>query len=326
MQPTTEEPPAGTSGWAGPTYAPPAAATTVRKGRPWLIAIVSTLTLLVLIAAIGNQWVTDKIADHVGGESFSDRFLSGLTTYSWRFSPRGGHDVDRLWLASVVMIAAVLVLTLLLVAAICRGNGAFGQAFLGAWAVVVVATLLAVYLRSAVVDSRRLMGRSVGTKAESIFYSPLSPNTSHIIAALCFGFVVGLVAGLTAVLSRRTDVVAPPVPPGYGAPAFGPPRDPHSAAAVPGPIASPSPWDDAGDRDTDDRADDVQHTAAMPVVDDPSRDSTPDRSGEATTQLPRAGWQRGPEPDPSSDAQHTTELPRSTAPDDDPDGPRHRND
>jgi hypothetical protein len=321
MQPTTDESSsAAPGGWAGPPYAPAIPAATVKRARPWLVALASTLTLLVLILAVGNQWVTDKIQEHIGTDSFGERFIRGLTTYSWRFSPRGGHDVDRLWLASLALVVTAIVLTLLLVAAICRGTGGFGQAFLGAWMVVVVATILAVYVRAAIVDTRGLFGPSVaGAKVDSIFYSPLSPNSSHVLAALAFGLVVGLVAGLTAVLSRTTDVVAPAVPAGYGAPAFGAPADQpgpsYYSQPVPGPIASPSPWsgsDDTSARDGDRAPDDEQQTKALPALDHPSAAPTSDATAPTS------------EATPAADTEHTTQLPRSSAPDDDgPDGPRH---
>jgi hypothetical protein len=325
MQPTNDEPAAGTSGWAGPTYAPPIPSATVKKGRPWLVAIVSTLTLLVLIAAIGNQWVIDAIARHFGSNDNGSEFARTVNTYSWRFSPRGGHDFARYWISSICLVVVVLVLTFLLVAAICRGPGSFVQSFFGAWAVVVVATLLAVYVRDAVLDTKVYLGSVSSGKVNAIFFSPVSPGTLQVLAGLAFGFVVGLAAGLTAVLSRRTEVVAPAVPPGYGAPAFGQPGDPYGAAAVPGPIASPSPWGGSGEREADNRPGDDQRTQAMPVVDAPNRD-TDGENTEATTQLPRADGQRSTS-EPPSDGQHTTELPRSTTPDeDDPEGPRHLSD
>lgn len=300
MQPTTEDPPAGSSGWAGPTYAPPIPAATVKKGRPWLVSLVSMLTMLVLIAALGNQWVSDAITRHFASNGNADEFARALNVYAWRFSPRGGHDFGRSWISSICLVVVVLVLTLLLVAAICRGTGSFFQAFFGAWTVVIVATLLGQYARAAVLDTKLYLGSGSADKTNAIFFSALSPGALQVLAGLGFGVVVGLAAGLTAVLSRRTDVVAPAVPPGYGAPPFGQPPDPYATAVLPGPIASPSPWGGPSDADSD-------------------------RNTTATTQLPHADWQRGA-PDPSSDVQHTTELPRSPAPDDDPDGPRHLSD
>jgi hypothetical protein len=311
------------AGWSGPAYAPPVPAATVKKARPWRVAIVAFLTLLVLIAGLGNQWVTDSVAKHVVGSSFIDNAARAMTSYQWRFSPQGGSDVGHVWLASLGLVAAALVLTLLLTAAVCRGNGGFGQAFIGAWLAVVGASMVAGYVRAVVIDAHKLIGPNAGTKANVVFFSGLSPGALLLAAALGFGLIVGLVAGLTAVLSRHTEVITAPIPPGYGAPAFAPPgfgapSDQPYGAGVPGPIASPSPWgrsdEPPADQPRETGTDGAQHTAVLPPVDAPAGESTT----ESTTEMPRRSW-----PSDSSDGEHTTQLPRSSATGDDTDGPRH---
>jgi hypothetical protein len=283
-----EPPRTDSAPWAGPAFAPAVPAATVKKGRPWLVAIVSFLTLLVLIAGLGNQWVTDAIFKHVSGRSFIDGATRAVTTYQWRFSPRGNRDIGHIWLGSLCLVATALVLTLLIVALVCRGPGGFGQAFVGAWMAVFTATQLGTYVRAAVIDANQLIGSSAGSKANVIFFSSLSPNAAQIAAGLGFGFVVGLVAGITAVLGRHNEVISPGVPPGYGAPAFG------AGPPVPGPIASPSPWstsDEASNTQTG--TSEPQHTAVLPSIDEPTRASSTQPDNEHTTQLPRT--------DPSED-------------------------
>lgn len=323
-------PPDTGSSWGGsPGYQQSGPTTTVKRGRPWLVAIVSFITLLVLIGALGNQWVTDHIAKDVVGSSFTDNVKRAALTYQWRFSPRGGSDFAHFWLASLCLVGTALVLTFLFVAVICRGKGGFWQGFFGAWFAVVLATIAGAYERAAVIDAHRFLGTSSsGNKANVIFFSSLSPNSFTIAAGLGFGILVGLAAGLTALISRQTEVLAAPViATGY------PPAPPDSTYApepaytpVPGPVAAPSPWG-GGEETTaiprsgqpygqpvaDERADEAatadesrdepaaasdapQETAVLPSVDEPTREPARDET-QQTTELPRSGDDGAPDDD-----------------------------
>ena len=335
MQPSHEqtypgnrsEDPFGT--WAHPTYESPPPGPMVTRGRPWIVALVAFLTLLVLIAALGNQWVTDSIRRHANGDTFIDHIVTAITTYQWRFSPRGGHDVARVWVSDFALIGTVLILTFLLVGTVCRGKGGFAQAFFASWMTVLAGTLIGGYVKAAVVD-RSLLLRSIShDTGNAIFFSPLSPGTSEIVGGLEFGFLVAVVAGVAAVLARRREplsAAAPAVEPApYATPAPYPTPVPYGAQAPyaaqpqerygeaqPGPAPVPaSPWS------YDDRSDAEQqpeHTAVLPPVEQPRGEG--ESEAQATTQLPRTesdaeGTAEQPRRERESEAEATTQLPRT---------------
>lgn len=260
MHPTDQSP-------QQPPYSPdrpPGAAPTVTTGRPWLVATVAFLALLVLIASLGNQATTDSIVKHVRGQSFWDNAVRSVTsTYAWRFSARGNQDFAHVWAASLALVVSVLVLTPLLVAIVSRGRGGFGQAFVGTWLAVVVATLLAAYVRALVVNETQLTGAR-NSKLNLVLFSGISPGAYQVAAGLGFGFVVALVAGLTARLGRRTEAIGGPPPGGYFPPyevaeTGRPEREVWSPPPVPTPVS--------GDRP---ETEDLQHTALLPTVDSPA--------------------------------------------------------
>jgi hypothetical protein len=344
MQPTNDDPqrsepvtgwlPSDTGNWAAPSFAPAASGATISKARPWLTAVVSFVILLILIAALGNQWVTDSIARHANAGTFGDRMAHSMNQYAWRFSPPSGGDAGHVWVANLANVGAVLILTLLLVPVVCRGKGGFWQAFFGAWFTVVAASLLGAYARAAVVDQSKLTGYAGQGKPDQILFSTISPGAATAFAALAFGLVVGLAAGITAVMTRRTEVIAAPPVPTFGAPWS---RDDEAdqswqamPAPLPGPTASPSPWSGSDtDRtpDTGSAADpppsdsSAEHTAVLPAVEQPAADRRWNQGSEQTADVPadNAGDSAG-----SDDTQATTQFPRSTPPpDDDESGPRH---
>jgi hypothetical protein len=160
MQPTYDESSnSDTGSWApSPGYAPAPAVDTVSKARPWPTALWAFATLLVLIAAAGNQWVVDSVARHSNGTTLGDRLAHLVNVYGWRFNPIGGHDFARTWVAGLAAVGTTLVLTLLLVAVVARGYGRFWQTFISVWCVVVAATLVGGYVRAAVVDVNQYGG------------------------------------------------------------------------------------------------------------------------------------------------------------------------
>ena len=276
--------PAPGSGYAGrPGYAPPPPAVAVTRSRPWLIALAATGTLLVLIVAVGNPTVTRKIYEHAAqSQGFGTRVLQSFTAYGWDLSP--AHDPDRLVLAGVIADVVVLALTLLLVALVTRGRGSFWQVFGATWLAVVVATMVGGYVRPLVLRSDfYAQGRS---KAEFVFFSQFSPGPGPLFAALVFGLVAALVAALIAVRTRRTEVIEAPIASPAPVPDDTPPprREAWTAppAAVPGPMANPSPWT----KDSEDRT--------------ISFDKPADDDAQQTRQLPTIG----------DNAQHTTAMPR----------------
>jgi hypothetical protein len=301
MQPTQPPPPPASGQRSGYVAAPPTV--TITRSRPWLIGLAALVVMVVLIASVSNQGVTDAILrSHFNRNDINDNVLQSFTYYGWRFGPLGGHDLGHFWLASLVFDASVLVLTLLLAAGVVRGRGAFGHVFLGVWMSVIVATQVSTYVRGAIVDPRvGIPGEN--SKPVEIMFSNFSANSYSLFVSLVFGFVTAIVAALVGVLTRKTQLFVQAPAPDYagaydmpvGAPAEAPvSREPWTAppAPVPGPVASPSPWTAPGPSETAEQG--THETAVLPAAEEPQRDDS------ATTEMPRA----------EDGEQHTTELPR----------------
>jgi hypothetical protein len=273
----------------------PAVITRVRTG---LVVLAAVLTEIVVIAAIGNQWVTKHIADSIqqdqlrragsASAGFGTDFKTALLTYNWRFAPQSG-DHQNVLLSQVLLILATVVISALLIAVVVRGPGSFGQAFFASWMAVVVATLLGAYLRGYV---NTIFRRS----AAQAMFGALGPNAFTFLAALMLGLIVGLVAGAVAMTTRRTVRLVAPAPPPL--PQYVPPEQPPPYYGERPRTAADHPqWHDqhygppapsAPPRDAD------QPTTALPTV---PRDDGP---GDATAQLPslRKEEQSPPEEDP----------------------------
>lgn len=181
----------------------------VTRARHWLIAAAATATMFVLIVGVGNPGVTRSIFDHNADRNgFGSAALQSFTAYAWDVT-KLGNDQGRLYLAGVLVDVAVLVLVFLLVAAVAAGRGSFIQVFVGTWLSVIVATLVAGYVRPAVVDST-VLGATGQTKAMTVFFSASSPGASLLFASIVFGVVVALVAAVVAVATRREEGVDEP--------------------------------------------------------------------------------------------------------------------
>ena len=193
---------------AGPRRAAASAAegATITKARPWLTALVSFVILLILIAALGNQWVTDSVARHANAGTFGDHLAHSVNVYAVAVQPAIGRrhrpflggepgqhrhrpDADaaarRGGLPRQGRLLAIAVRRLV------HGRGGHPARRLRA--------------RRAS-STRAQLGNAGQGKAEQILFSSLSPGPATAFAGLASGLVVGLAAGITAVLSRRTEV------------------------------------------------------------------------------------------------------------------------
>jgi hypothetical protein len=230
--------------------------------------------MLVIILALGNPPTTRALLRHsVGG--FGSRVAQSMASFVWDFGQL--DDPQHFYRANLVFDVVVLVLVLLLVTALAVGTGSFWRTFLSSWVAVVVAVLLAGYVRAALIDP---LGTVPGAgRAETTFFSQYSPGPVLLFAAIVVGLVVALIAALVAVTSRKREVVTAPAPPPEAArdeaapapttqatqatqatqPERRAPWAAPPAAAVPGPVTEPSPWSTS---DEDDR------TRALPRVED----------------------------------------------------------
>lgn len=218
QQPAAGWPPAGT-GYGQRGMSPPQGRV-VKRARAGLIVLVSMISALVFIGAGANQSVTDYVLRHT--IDTSDKFLvrllySGLT-YQWRFSAKGGDDRDHVLRGQFVLIAVVVVVTGLLVLAVCRGVVTFGRVFFGTWLAVIVATQLGAVARGFVVN-RQFFGGAGTSRAVFALFGQLSPTGSTFWGGVGLGLLVALVTALAAVISRRRAgvlVAADSEPPSYG--------------------------------------------------------------------------------------------------------------
>ena len=197
-----------------PAYAPAPPSVSVTNSRPWLIGLSAMATMLVLFLAIDNAAVSDKVVRHsLDSNGFFTRALVALTTFRWdlgRLSPDPGH----LYLGQLLADLAVLVLVLLLVAAVTKGRGTFGQIFFGTWAATVTAGMIGTYVRPMVVSNEPSVP-GANDRPTTIFFSVYSPGAATLFASALFGLAVALVAGLVGVdASGRGDQRARHTSPG----------------------------------------------------------------------------------------------------------------
>jgi hypothetical protein len=211
--------------------------------RPGFVALAALLTEFVVIAAIGNQWVTPKLARAVVNERshlVSD-FKSSLVTYNWRFAPEQG-DTQHVWLSQVLLILATLVLTAVFVTVIVRGPATLGRVFLTCWLAVTVATVFGGYARGLSLDT----GGGASERVQSGLFGTFGPNTITVFSGLILGLLAALVAATATAVSRNRAALGPkhipPAPVGAAAeqPYFAPEQPPpFNPIPRPGPGVSP---------------------------------------------------------------------------------------
>jgi hypothetical protein len=219
--------------------------------RPGLVVLWALLAELVVIAAIGNQWVTRRLVQAYINErsTFVSDVKASLITYNWRFGPQDG-DANHVWLSQVLLIATTLVLTAAFVSVIVRGPSSFGRILLSCWLSVWIATIVGGYARG-------LTLRTTGSRLQQgLFSNNVGPNTIVVFSGLLLGLLVGLVAAAMAVLQQNRAALGPkhietrqPTDPGYVPPEQPPPFFPEPARSRPSPAGQattrfPRPPDD----------------------------------------------------------------------------------
>ena len=80
----------------------------MRRSRSFLIAFVAAIVELVIIAASGNQWVTNRVADNATGTALGNVLAHDAVGFPWRFNPQ--TDRERIWAAQLIGIGALVVL------------------------------------------------------------------------------------------------------------------------------------------------------------------------------------------------------------------------
>lgn len=327
QQNSDESPQTDTGRWPAPQsgfFAPQQPFATVTRARPWLTALIAFISMLVIVAAAGNQWVTDAVGRHTQADTLGNHLARLVYSYAWRFNAPHGSDIDHFWVAGLAAVGTVLVLTLLLVAIVARGFGRFWQTLFATWFVVVVATEVAAYVRAAIIDESRLLPAGEG-KAQAILFSTFSPGARDVLAGLVAGLLVGLVAAITAVASRHdvelpADTTAPE-------PLAGPWRQEEPYQTPPPATTNPSPW--TGEPRAAETSDQPHSTAVLPNVPSGQRppyaapaqtpaDPQPEPRAETPTDTSAESERRS-----SSDAPTESLAPASSGDDATAEFPRH---
>jgi hypothetical protein len=180
---------------------PRAPAGTARTG---VLVFAAVVTQIVIIGAACNQWVTERIGNQIlrsalnnGSPTVRD-FKQSLIAFNWRYAPRS-FDHQHIWLGQILMILTLLVVSAAVISLVTRGPITFGRAFVGSWAAVVFATVLASYVRGLVNEGNTSSSPRI-TKA---LFEQAGQNTPTIFAGVVLGLATGLIVGAVAVQTRR---------------------------------------------------------------------------------------------------------------------------
>jgi hypothetical protein len=208
--------------------------------RSGFVVLAAVLTEVVVIGALGNQWLTERAAQWILNEDHSAlarNFKIALITYNWRFAPLS-DDAQHTWLSQLLLIAVTLALTAAFASVLVRGPARFGRVFLACTLAAFGATTLGCYVRALINDQPLV----TGSRFEKTVFGPLSPNALSVFAGVVLALLAGLVAGLVAtVLHDRAGVAATPAH-GVSPPvdAYVPPEQPEPFFPDP-PRTRPSP-------------------------------------------------------------------------------------
>jgi hypothetical protein len=182
------------------------------QARPGLVVLAALLTEVVLIAALANQAVSDRLAKHFGDATPSHLLEQAWLTYQWRFSARSHQSAT--WGSELALIGVTLLVSALLIIALVRGAVTFWRAFFGVWLAVLGATLLGAFVRGLIdTDAARAIGASSPGRLTKAIFGPAGPTQFAVVGGVVLGLVTALVAAGVSVATRRA---AQPVP---GAPA-----------------------------------------------------------------------------------------------------------
>ncbi len=167
------------------------------------------LSELVLVAGLCNQLVTRSLGNYAAAHATSPDYTLGtirsVGTFAWSFAPLH-HQPVHIWAAQFAAIAALLALSALLVFAVSRGAATFWRVLVATWGVVAALTPVAVVVRGVVAGPAHPQANT-SRLGRALF---AGPDAAVVVAGLGLGVVVGLVAAIVAVLTRRREAAAVP--------------------------------------------------------------------------------------------------------------------
>jgi hypothetical protein len=205
------------------------------RGRPGVIVLTALLVEIVVIAGIGNQWVSKQLqnylSDHPGAADYTRGAVQAALTFHWRFAPANGQST-HVWAAQLAAIGTLLLLSGLLIWVVSRGSVTFGRIWVAVGAIVAALTPIAVMVGNAIIVPNA-PGPGQSRLGQAVYgYTGYGPA---IVGGLVLGVVTGLLCGLLAVITRRSVPLPAPVDPAVAV-------APLNAYGVPTPGYEPPPW------------------------------------------------------------------------------------
>ena len=166
---------------------------------------------LVIVAGVGNQWVTKRVLENTTKSQVGDAITHSATTFGWRFNPQGGNHA--LWAGQLIGVGVLVILVFLFVLALtARSSRSFLGTFVGVWGVTALAALLAGAVRQFIAFPDLFpSGRDdagLGRWANAL---TSGPSSELAIFGVISGFVVALVSAIIASATARavTPAAAP---------------------------------------------------------------------------------------------------------------------
>ena len=175
----------------------------MRRSRSFLIAFVAAIVELVIIAASGNQWVTNRVAEKATGTALGNVLAHDAVGFPWRFNPQ--TDRERIWAAQLIGIGALVVLLFLFVLVLtARSSMTYWGNLVGIWGSTTLAGLLAAGLRQWIAFPTLFPNghdaQGYGRWANAFVEGPSSTVASFALASgLLTGLIAAAVGSLTSV-------------------------------------------------------------------------------------------------------------------------------
>ena len=252
----------------------------MRRSRSFLIAFVAAIVELVIVAASGNQWVTNRVAENATGTALGNVLAHDAVGFPWRFNPQ--TDRERTWAAQLIGIGALIVLLFVFVLVLtARSSRSYWGNLIGIWGSTTLAGLLAAGLRQWIAFPTLYPNghdaQGFGRWANAFVEGPSATAASFALAS---GLLTGLIA---AAVGSLTSV---PVEPEVAAPAAAATRAPS--------VWSPqtaAPWGEApADEQPTTRWSDQPTDYRSEAYDKPTEtdgDAERDRAPESSSAQPR---------------------------------------
>jgi hypothetical protein len=181
----------------------------MRRPGAALAALVAVLIELAAVAALGNQWVYDRlIQNHDTPNVLIQQIRSSVVAFTWRATPPKGES--RIWAGELIAILVLVVLTFFVVWLIVHTQhlpSSFFGVLVSVWGAVVLIAVIAAVVRGFIVFNQLIQpaDRAAlgGVTGYSVFVSPSGPL---VLMGAAMGLVVGIGAAATA--SLRAMAVA----------------------------------------------------------------------------------------------------------------------